>query len=106
MLNQALYSSSMQQHSEKCTHGTAAKATIQKSRLTSRLSESRKIPLIYVCLPLRRRTMSDRNKAEWILAKLAMIHRPAALLDIEQILDKAGGRLDYYYFWIVKGGIS
>jgi hypothetical protein len=48
----------------------------------------------------------EKNKAEWILAKLAMIHRPAALLDIEQILDKVGGRLDYYYFWLVKGGIS
>lgn len=106
MQSQALYSRSMQRQSGKCTPGTAGAETIPKSEQTSRLSESRKIPLIYVSLPLRRRTMSDRNKAEWILAKLAMIHRPAALLDIEQILDKAGGRLDYYYFWLVKGGIS
>lgn len=49
--------------------------------------------------------MSRMDKASWILARLAMIHRPAALLDAEDILSKATSQeLDFYYFWIVKGG--
>jgi hypothetical protein len=49
--------------------------------------------------------MSRRDKAAWILARLAMMHRPAAMLGEDDILSKATEKeLDFYYFWLVKGG--
>lgn len=50
--------------------------------------------------------MSDTTKAARILGKLAQIHRPAVYLEIEDILSKCKSKaeLDYYYFWLCKGG--
>lgn len=51
--------------------------------------------------------MSDRNKAALILAKLVTMHRPAAFIEPEDIQDKCtSAELDFYYFWIVQGGMK
>lgn len=51
--------------------------------------------------------MNDRTKAARILAKLVLMHRPAVYLDIDDILHGcSSSELDYYYFWIVRRGVS
>lgn len=50
--------------------------------------------------------MSDVTKAARILSKLASFHRPAVYLEVEDILCKckSSAELDFYYFWLCKGG--
>lgn len=49
--------------------------------------------------------MSRRDKAAQLLAKLTMMHRPMVFKSVEDIEYGCNRKqLDYYYFWIVKGG--
>jgi len=49
--------------------------------------------------------MSRRDKAAWILARLAMMHRPMTFKEVEDIeYGCSEAELDFYYFWIVQGG--
>ena len=48
---------------------------------------------------------TNRDKAARILAVLTRIHRPMAFKDIEDIEYGCSEKeLDFYYFWICKGG--
>lgn len=49
--------------------------------------------------------MTERDKAAQILAKLSAMHRSAALLEPEDIEYRCSSKeLDFYYFWICRGG--
>lgn len=49
--------------------------------------------------------MSRRDKAAQLLAKLVMMHRPMTFKKVEDIeYGCSEAALDFYYFWIVKGG--
>ena len=49
--------------------------------------------------------MTERDKAVKILAKLAAMHRSAVYLEPEDIeYGCTSEQLDFYYFWICRGG--
>lgn len=49
--------------------------------------------------------MTRRAKAAQLLTRLIMMHRPMAFISAENIEHGCTSEeLDFYYFWIVKGG--
>lgn len=49
--------------------------------------------------------MSRRDKAAQLLSRLTMMHRPMAFKSVEDIeYGCSREQLNFYYFWIVKGG--
>lgn len=56
---------------------------------------------------LRRLKMTDYEKAVWLLAAMARIHRPAVYLEVDDILGKCSSKeLDRFYIWWRCGGES
>ena len=48
---------------------------------------------------------TNRDKAAQLLAKLVQMHRPMTFIDVEDIEYGCSEKeLDFYYFWICKGG--
>lgn len=51
--------------------------------------------------------MTDRDKAAQILARLVAVHRPMTFMSAEDIQYGCSSKeLDFYYFWIVEGGVK
>lgn len=49
--------------------------------------------------------MTRRQKAAQLLARLIQMHRPMVYKEVEDIEHGCSeARLDFYCFWIVKGG--
>lgn len=49
--------------------------------------------------------MTRRDKAAQLLARLVQMHKPMTFKSVEDIeYGCSEARLDFYYFWIVKGG--
>lgn len=49
--------------------------------------------------------MTRRDKAAQLLARLIQMHRPMTFKEVEDIeYGCSEAELDFYYFWIVKGG--
>ena len=59
----------------------------------------------YAIKPGRSKPMTDRDKAAQLLARLVMMHRPMTFKEPEDIQYGCSSKeLDFYYFWICKGG--
>ena len=53
----------------------------------------------------RRKAVTRRDKAAQLLARLVQMHKPMTFKSVEDIEYSCSEKwLDFYYFWIVKGG--